>query len=62
MEVPRLGVESVLQLPAYTAVTEVPDLSFVCDLYHSLQQPQILNPVSKTRNQTHIFMDPSQIR
>ena len=27
MEVPRLGVESELQLPAYTTTTAMPDLS-----------------------------------
>ena len=32
MEVPRLGLESKLQLPAYTAATAVQDLSSVCDL------------------------------
>ena len=30
MEVPRLGVESELQLPAYTTVTAMPDPSLVC--------------------------------
>ena len=36
MEVPRLGVESELQLPAYTIATATPDLSHVFDLHHSL--------------------------
>ena len=31
-EVPRLGVESELQLPAYTIVTATRDLSHLCDL------------------------------
>ena len=31
MEVPRLGVELELQLPAYTTATATPDLSHVCD-------------------------------
>ena len=33
MEVPRLGVESELQLPAYTTaiVTATPDLSLICN-------------------------------
>ena len=35
MEVSRLGVESELQLPAYTIATAIKDLSCVCDLYHS---------------------------
>ena len=39
MEVPRVGVKSELQLPAYTTATETPDLSHVCDLHHSSSQP-----------------------
>ena len=35
VEVPRLGVESELQLPAYTTATGTPDLSCVFDLHHS---------------------------
>ena len=35
MDVPRLGVESELQLPAYAIATAMPDLSHVCDLHHS---------------------------
>ena len=44
MEVPRLGVKSELQLPAYTTATEIQDLRCICDLHHSSQQCQILNP------------------
>ena len=44
MEVPWLGVESELQLPAYATATATPDPSRVCDLHHSWQQHQILNP------------------
>ena len=43
MEVPRLGVELELQLPAYTTATAMPDPSRVCDLYHSSWQRRILN-------------------
>ena len=39
MEVPRLGIQSELQLLA----TAVPDLSRICDLHHSSQQLRILN-------------------
>ena len=35
MEVPRLGVEWKLQLPAYTTTTAMPDVSCVCNLHHS---------------------------
>ena len=44
MEVPRLGVQSELQLPAYTTATAKWDLSHICDLYHSSLQHCILNP------------------
>ena len=58
MEVPRLGVELELYLPAY--VTAMQGLSCVCDLHHSSQQCQILNPLSKARGQTHNLMVPSR--
>ena len=59
MEVPRLGVELELQLPAYATAT--PDLSHICSLYHSSQQRQIVNPLSEARDQIHNLMVPSQI-
>ena len=63
MEVPRLGVESELQLLAYiTATTTVQDPSHVCDLHHSPQQHQILNPLSEARDQTCNLVVPSGIR
>ena len=49
MEVPRLGIESGLQLPAYTAATAARDLSHVCVLCHSSPQCQILKPLSEAR-------------
>ena len=61
MEVPRLGVELELQLPAYATATATPDLSCICDLLHSLRQCRILNPLRKIRDQTHILMDSSWI-
>ena len=61
MEVPRLGVKSELQLLAYATATETWDPSYVCDLHHSSQQHQILNPLCKTRDQTSVLMDTSQI-
>ena len=61
MEVPRLGVKSELQLPAYTTVTATPDLSHVCDLHHSSWQYQILSPLSEARDQTCVFMDTSRV-
>ena len=47
-----LGVESELQLPAYTTATAKPDPSRVCDLCHTLWQHQILNPLSKAGDGT----------
>ena len=58
MLVPRLGVESELQLPAYTTATGDP--SRVCDLHHSSRQPRILNPLSEARDGTSILMDTGQ--
>ena len=61
MEVPRLGVESELQLPAYTIATATRDPSCVCDLHHSSWQCWILNPLSEARDQTCNLMVPSWI-
>ena len=47
MEVPRLGVKSELQLPAYTTVTATRDLSQVSNLHHSSRQDWILNALSE---------------
>ena len=60
MEVFRLGVESELQLLAYTTATAMWDLSCICDLHHSLWQGQILNLLSKARDQTCILNDTSR--
>ena len=57
-----LGIESELQLPAYTSATATQDPSSICDLHHSSLQCQILNPLSKARDQTHSLMVLSQIR
>ena len=62
IEVLRLGIQSKLQLPAYTTATATWDPSCICNLYHSSEQCQILNPLSEARDQTCILMDASQIR
>ena len=61
MEVPRLGVESELQLLAYTAAIAMQDLSCVCSLHQTSQQLWILNPLSKARDPTWVLIDASQI-
>ena len=48
----RLGVKLELQPPAYTTARAVPDLSRICNLHHSSQQRQILNPLSEAKDQT----------
>ena len=62
IEVPRLGVQSELLLPAYTTATAAPDPSLVCDLHHSSLQCQILKPLREARDRTSILMDASQVR
>ena len=57
MKVPRLGVESELQLPGYTTATSSWDLSCVCDLYHSSQQCRTLNPLSRAWNRICVLMN-----
>ena len=61
MEGPRLGVQSELQLPACATATATPDPNRVFKLHHSSRQHQILNPLSKARDRTRIFMDPSRV-
>ena len=61
MEVPRLGVISELQLPAYATAMAMPDLSCICGLYHSSQQCRILNPLSRARDRTPVLMDTSGV-
>ena len=61
MEGPRLGVESQLQLPAYTTATAIRDPSCICNLYPSSWRRPIIDPLSKARYQTLVLMDTSQI-
>ena len=63
MEVPTKGGKLELQLLTYATATDTAtwDLSRICNLRHSLQQRQILNPLSKARDQTRILMDTNQV-
>ena len=65
MEVPRLLVKSELQLSDTTTATATSmvmrDWSYFCNLFSSLQQHWILNPLSKARDWTHILMDTSSV-
>ena len=63
MEVPRLGVEPELQLPAYTtAATAMQELSHICNLHDNSRQCRILNPLSKARDRTWVLVDTSWVR
>ena len=61
MEVSRLGVESELKPLAYITAVATVDPRCVCDLHHSSQQHQIVNPVSEVRDWTCILMDTSWV-
>ena len=60
MEFPRLGVKLELQVLVYTTATAVPDLSYICDIQHSSQIRQTINPLNKARYWAHVLMDASQ--
>ena len=62
MEVPSLGIQSELQLPACARATATQDLSRICDLHHNSGQHGILNPLSEARDWTCNLMVPSWIR
>ena len=61
MEVPRLGVQSEPQLPAYITTTATLETSHICDQHHSSRKCQILNPLSKARDRTQNLVVPSWI-
>ena len=61
MDIPRLGIESELQLPPYASTTATPDPCYICNLHHSAQQCQILNPLSRARVWIHILMHTSRV-
>ena len=49
MEIAGLGVQSKLQLLAYTTATETQDLTHVCNLHHSSGKCQIPNALIEAR-------------
>ena len=49
MKVPKLGVKSDRQVPAYAIAMATEDLRYVCKLHCSLRQRLILNSLSKAR-------------
>uniref|UniRef100_A0A8D0MNK2 IL-3 receptor alpha chain N-terminal domain-containing protein n=1 Tax=Sus scrofa TaxID=9823 RepID=A0A8D0MNK2_PIG len=51
MDVPRLGVESGLQLPAHPTATATRDLSVLCNLHRSSRQRQTRTPRMEARDQ-----------
>ena len=55
----QLGVESELQLQAYTTATWDP--SHLCNLHHSSWQRWIPDPLTEARDQAHILMHTSWI-
>ena len=63
MEVPKLGIKSELQLPAYTPQPQPRQIRAATATYihHSSRQHQILNPLSQARDRTCILMDTSRV-
>ena len=61
MEVSRPGVKLELKLSVYTTAMATQDLSCIWDLHYSSQQCQILNLLSKARDQNHNLMVSSRI-
>ena len=55
MEVPRLGVKSEQQLPAFTTATPTPDPSLFCDLHHS--SLTVMLATERGQAGTHVLMD-----
>ena len=61
MEVPRLGVESELQLQSYTIATATRDLSPISRPTLQLEATLDPQPLREARDQTHILIDSSQV-
>ena len=61
MEIPTRGVILELQLPAYTTATAMQDMSHICNQHYSSGQCQILNLLSKAKDQTRVLTDTSWV-
>lgn len=62
MEVLRLGIKQVLQLPAYVTAIATQDLNHICKPYQSCGDAGlILNPLSKAKDEIRILMDISWV-
>ena len=61
MEVPRLGIESELQLLAYTTATATWDPSHIFDYATAHGNATSFNPLIEARDRTRILMDPSRV-
>ena len=59
MEVPGLGVESELQLPAHATATATPSWSRIGRLRHSFRQGHILDPLIEARDPPASSQTPS---
>ena len=55
------GSQGLNRSCSYATATATPNLSLVCNLYHSSWQCWLLNPLSEARDRTSIFMDTSQV-
>ena len=60
MGVPRIGIESEVQLLVTATAMAMQDLSGICKL-HSSQQCRVLHPLSEARDRTHDLMVTSRI-
>ena len=60
MEVPRLGVQSELQLLAYTTATAMQGSSHICNPYYNSRQRQTLYPLIEAGDRTYNLRVPSQ--
>ena len=57
----QAGVQTELQLPAYTTATATWAPSCIFELHHSSRQHRICNLLNKARDGTHNLMVPGQI-